>query len=106
MPIATRTSDPVLVVTSFTREHHAAQLAAAATHDVAEYFAVAQRNRTAERFQVLRCVLPKCRRHGDVSAREHLLVLRFELEQPVDQLAGVGFGGFGQVQINHRGLQA
>ena len=57
-----------------------------------------ERDASAKRFQVLRCVLRQA-----VRDRRHRLLAT---KDGLDLFPGVGFGGIGQVQVDHRGLQA
>ena len=96
VPVAAGTSHPVLATAALTLVFDAAKLAGSAAHDRAEHFAVADRNAVAELLQVCRCVLPQGIRNGG-----HALT---STEQLFDRLAGIGLGGFGQVQVDHRRL--
>jgi len=98
--IATTASDPMLSTTAITLVDDPAQFAGATTHDGAEHFAMTKRNVVSKSFQVCRCVLPQ-----GIRDRRHALTLA-PPKDLFDRLPCIGLGGLGQMQIDHRRLQA
>ena len=102
MAVPATAADPMLTAAIIALVDRRTQLARPATSDRSEHFAVLQRHVVASLRQVVVTVLTQTIGNGQHHGR-----LPFRpLEDPVDRLTGVGFGRVGQVQIDHRGLQA
>ncbi len=102
MPIATRTTDPMLSAAPIAFVQDSAQLARSATRDRTDHLAMHERHSLAELLDVSRCVLPQAVRN-----RSHRLVfVRPASKELLDRLPRVDFGDLGQMQIDHCRLQA
>ena len=101
--IAARSRYPMLFFTTPTLVFGVSQLAGLASHDQTQHLAVSQRHRVAVLGQVRGAMLTQ-----GIGNSGHLTLLPVLAwsKQLVDDLAIVLFGDFGQVQINHRRLQA
>jgi hypothetical protein len=100
--VAATAANPMLSTTTVTLIDDSAKFACTATCDRAEHLAVTGRNGLAVLRQVSRCVLPEA-----IRDRGHrLLGKRLPYKDRFDGLAGIDRRGLGQVQVNHRGLQA
>ena len=90
----------MLATTAVALVQDAAQLAGSATRDRSDHFAVPERDRVAE-------LLPdKPVRAAAGSPQPKASSLLAATEELLDRLACIDFGRVGQMQIDHRGLQA
>ncbi|GAA5509231.1 hypothetical protein Rcae01_04730 [Novipirellula caenicola] len=96
--IATRATDEVFRLTLLAFDQDTAQRASAAAGDRIQDDPHGKRHSVAESLKQCRCVLSEAARNGG-----HRLASAKDL---FDRFSGVRLGGVGQVQVDHRSLQA
>ncbi len=124
MAIAAGTSDPVTGLAGPAAVNQIAQLARSTAGDQSQYLAVMGWHPGLILGEIVRSKLPQCigdrniprgtpcigDRTGRLGGGEHLAgrigVPMAGGKQLVNHLPGIGFGDLGQVQVDHRGLQA
>ncbi len=110
MPIAAGATDPVTGLARLAAIHHVAKLTRFATRDQSQHLAVMGRHALLVLGDVAGSKRSQCIGDGQVRRLrdgDHLLAGFLAADkQLVDDLSRIRFGGLGQMQVDHRRLQA